>query len=81
MAAKNARFTACPICCSLFYSAQIDRFRTQPYVSILKPEKTVRTPHIQSDNRPFARWRHFTTTTRVLFAFSFIFKFGNPSEV
>ena len=31
------------------------------------------------ENRPFARWRHFTTTTRILFAFSFIFKFGNPS--
>ena len=33
-------------------------------------------------NRPFfAQWRHFTTTTRILFAFSFMFKFGNPSEV
>ena len=32
-------------------------------------------------NRPFARWRHFTTTTRILFVFRFIFKFGNPSEV
>ena len=33
---------------------------------------------------PFARWRHFTTTTRILFSFFFfiyIFKFGNPSEV
>ena len=32
-------------------------------------------------NRPFARWRHFTTTTRILFGFLFIFKFGNPCEV
>ena len=32
-------------------------------------------------NRPFVRWRHFTTSTRHLFAFPFIFKFGNPSEV
>ena len=32
-------------------------------------------------NRPFARWRHFTTTTRILFVFLFIFKFGSPSEV
>ena len=31
-------------------------------------------------NRPFARWRHFTTTTRILFAFSFIFKFRNPAR-
>ena len=31
--------------------------------------------------RPFPRWRHFTTTTRILFVFPFIFKFGNPSEV
>ena len=31
--------------------------------------------------RPFAQWHHFSTTTRMLFAFSFIFKFGNPSEV
>ena len=30
-------------------------------------------------NRRFAQWRYFTT--RILFAFSFIFKFGNPSEV
>ena len=32
-------------------------------------------------NRPFARWRHFTTTTRILLVFLFIFKFGSPSEV
>ena len=32
-------------------------------------------------NRPFARWRHFTTTTRILFVFLFIFKFGIPSEI
>ena len=31
--------------------------------------------------RPFARWRHFTTTTRILFVFLFIFKCGSPSEV
>ena len=31
--------------------------------------------------RPYARWRHFTTTTRILFAFLFIFKFGNPREI
>ena len=30
---------------------------------------------IASHNRPFARWRHFTTTTRILFVFPFIFKF------
>ena len=32
-------------------------------------------------NRPFARWRHFTTTSRILFVFPFIFKFCNPGEV
>ena len=32
-----------------------------------------------SCNRPFAIWRHFATTTRILFVFPFIFKFGNPS--
>ena len=32
-------------------------------------------------NRPFARWCHLTTTTRILFVFPFIFKFGNPGEV
>ena len=32
-------------------------------------------------NRPFARLRHFTTTTRILIVFLFIFKFGSPSEV
>ena len=31
--------------------------------------------------RPFARWSHFTTTTRILFVFPFIFWLGNPSEV
>ena len=35
---------------------------------------------VQRVNRPFARWRYFTTTTRLLFVFPFIFKFGNPSE-
>ena len=32
-------------------------------------------------NRPFARWRHFNTTTTILFVFSFIFKYGHSSEV
>ena len=32
-------------------------------------------------NRPFARLRHFTTSTRILFVFLFIFKFGSPSEL
>ena len=36
---------------------------------------------IASTNRPFARRRQFTTTTRTLFVFPFIFNFGNPSEV
>ena len=32
-------------------------------------------------NRPFARWRLFTTKTRIHFVSSFIFKFVNPIEV
>ena len=36
---------------------------------------------IRKGNRPSARWRHFTTTTRIRFGFLFIFKFGSPSEV
>ena len=32
-------------------------------------------------NKPFGWWRYFTTTTRILFVFPFIFKFCNPSEV
>ena len=31
-------------------------------------------------NRRLARWRHFTTTTRILFVFLFVFKF-HPSEI
>ena len=31
-------------------------------------------------NRPFARWRHFTATTRILSVFHFISKFGNPRD-
>ena len=30
--------------------------------------------------RPFARWRHFTTTTRIHFVFLFKFKFVIPGE-
>ena len=30
--------------------------------------------------KPFAGWRYFTTTTRILFVCPFIFKFSNPSE-
>ena len=37
--------------------------------------------HLHTANRPFAWWRRFTTTTRILFGFLFIFKFGSPSEV
>ena len=32
-------------------------------------------------NRPFAQWRHFTATTRIIFVFPFTFEFCNPSEV
>ena len=31
-------------------------------------------------NRPFARWRYFTTTTKIIFVFPFISNFCNPSE-
>ena len=31
-------------------------------------------------SRPFARWCHFTNTTRILNVFPFIFKFGYPSK-
>ena len=31
---------------------------------------------IRALNRPFARWRHFTTTTRVLQGFAFVGKLG-----
>ena len=41
----------------------------------------VPTPSQRQLNRPFARWRHFPTTTRILFVFPFTFKFGHPSEV
>jgi len=34
-----------------------------------------------SNNGPFARWRLFTTKTRIHFIFPFIFKFGSPGEV
>ena len=34
-----------------------------------------------SRNRPFSQCRHFDTTTRMLFVFPVIFKFGNPCEV
>ena len=33
---------------------------------------------IAQSNRPFSRWRHFTTTTRIHFVFPFKFKFCNP---
>ena len=32
-------------------------------------------------NRPFARWRHFTTTTRIIFVFPFIFRLDNLSNL
>ena len=34
-----------------------------------------------ASNWPFAQWRHFTTTTRILFVFHFIFTFGNPMRL
>ena len=39
---------------------------------------------VSLSKRPFGRWRHFTTTTtttKIHFVFSLIFKFGNPGEV
>ena len=32
-------------------------------------------------NRPFARWRHFTTTTRILHGFAFLCKHLNLAEI
>ena len=34
----------------------------------------------QSHNRPFSRWRHLTTTTRIHFVFALLLKFVNPAE-
>ena len=51
-------------------------FSTDAFLKLAK-----KVPRQRSKNRPFARWRHFTTTTRILFVFLFIFKFGSPSEV
>lgn len=31
-------------------------------------------------NRPVAKWRHFTTMTRILFIFPFMFNFGNQKQ-
>ena len=31
--------------------------------------------------KPFARWRLFTSKTRIHFVFSLVFKFGKPNEV
>ena len=31
-------------------------------------------------NRPFWRWQHLTTATRIHFIFDFLFKFLNPTE-
>ena len=31
-------------------------------------------------NRPFSRWRHLTTTTRIHFVFALLLKFVNPAE-
>ena len=37
---------------------------------------------VSLSKRPFGQWRHFTTTTtKIHFVFSLIFKFGNPGEV
>ena len=33
-----------------------------------------------TDNRPFSRWRHLTTTTRIHFVFALLLKFVNPAE-
>ena len=45
-----------------------------------KKRKTSLTPYYFW-HRSFARWRHFTTTTRILFVLPLIFKSCNPSEV
>ena len=37
---------------------------------------TARTKESRMDNRPFARWRHFTTTKRILQDFAFLWKLG-----
>ena len=43
-------------------------------------QKALHAREIDVHNRPFARWRHFTTATRILYVFPSIFKVGNPSE-
>ena len=32
-------------------------------------------------SKPFARWHHLTTMTRILFVFLVIFEFSNPTRV
>ena len=46
----------------------------------LNPHMTVTPGFELGPNRRFAWWRHFTNITRIFFVFSFIFKFGYPSE-
>ena len=50
MAAKNAFLLPVPFIADCFTARKLIDLGPKPYVSILKPEKTVRTPHIQSDN-------------------------------
>ena len=62
-------------------SAAVSQTTTGKKPSGTQDTPTQNNPKNQMVNRPFAQWRHFTTTTRILFVFPFTFKFGNPNEV
>ena len=62
-------------------SAAVSQPTTGKKPSGTQDTPTQNNPKNQMVNRPFAQWRHFTTTTRILFVFPFTFKFGNPNEV
>ena len=63
------------------------RNRTKPSVFKLTNKRTGLWPMTQLFvrfwlwNWPFARWRHFITTTTIFFVFPFTLEFGSPSEV
>ena len=67
------------------WTIQWNTYRPNTYLAHTKREggmgKTKEKTGTQTASyRPFSRWRHLTTTTRIHFVFAFLFKFVNAAE-
>ena len=67
----------CPCLSPKSYRRRIYLLTTTTNHSVIRQKRSfIKTASINVKKRPFARWRYFTTTTRILQGFAFLCKLG-----